>query len=366
MEHRNSTVITSSGSIRASRDNLLDTVAHEFFIAGMSSAFVRDRSNRSISNASTCPASCGWPKVSRSTTVRWRSAAPASTICSRPTATLGRSDRDGHVKSGREVRSAEEMSRMAPFTDGGRTSDRTNWSEHVSFRTIRSAARLRSRSTCRCAAGPAAASRSTISCVRCGGCTANRVARAKGTSIIRTRSTMRSGDWRRSVGTPASRTSSSRNTFTVERFRISRSCFSRRVSRSAARTPGRAWWGDVRIETRNGARIASSPLANTPAYKAGLDVDDVVRQLDGTESHPQRTLPLCFDVTNLAIRLQWSSSIGVARRPVSNITLAEDPQIEVVATESLGRQLSASQRTFRRAWLGAVSIPGADRRSELE
>src|SRR6185503_1525979 len=31
MEHRNSTVITSSGSIRGSRDNLLDTVAHEFF-----------------------------------------------------------------------------------------------------------------------------------------------------------------------------------------------------------------------------------------------------------------------------------------------------------------------------------------------
>ena len=31
MEHRNSTVITSSGSIATSRDNLLDTVAHEFF-----------------------------------------------------------------------------------------------------------------------------------------------------------------------------------------------------------------------------------------------------------------------------------------------------------------------------------------------
>ena len=31
MEHRNSTVITSSGSIASSRANLLGTVAHEFF-----------------------------------------------------------------------------------------------------------------------------------------------------------------------------------------------------------------------------------------------------------------------------------------------------------------------------------------------
>src|SRR5260221_8188855 len=33
--------------------------------------------------------------------------------------------------AGRAVRSAEEMSRMAPFTDGGRTIDRTNWANTV-------------------------------------------------------------------------------------------------------------------------------------------------------------------------------------------------------------------------------------------
>ena len=31
MEHRNSTVMTSAGSIAATREDLLDTVAHEFF-----------------------------------------------------------------------------------------------------------------------------------------------------------------------------------------------------------------------------------------------------------------------------------------------------------------------------------------------
>ena len=116
--------------------------------------------------------------------------------------------------------------------------------------------------------------------------------------------------------------------------------------------PGRAWWGDVRIETRNGARIGSSPLANTPAYKAGLDVDDVVRQLDGTRvaSAEDFAAVLRRHKPGDTIAVEFVDRSGATT--VSNITLAEDPRIEVVATESLGRQVSASQQTFRRAWLG--------------
>src|SRR5204863_6727740 len=35
------------------------------------------------------------------------------------------------ISPGREFRSAEEMSRMAPFVDGGRTNDPTNWATTV-------------------------------------------------------------------------------------------------------------------------------------------------------------------------------------------------------------------------------------------
>ena len=42
-----------------------------------------------------------------------------------------RPDRGGRRRPGTCVRSAEEMSRMAPFIDGGRTIDRTNWSTTV-------------------------------------------------------------------------------------------------------------------------------------------------------------------------------------------------------------------------------------------
>ena len=116
--------------------------------------------------------------------------------------------------------------------------------------------------------------------------------------------------------------------------------------------PGRAWWGDVRIESRNGARISSSPLANTPAYKAGLDADDVVRQLDGTR------VGSAEDVAAVLRRHKPGDTIAVefvdrsGATTASTVTLAGDPLIEVVAAESLNRPLTPAQRTFRRAWLG--------------
>src|SRR5262249_57481619 len=49
-------------------------------------------------------------------------------------ATLGALIQTVATSPGREVRSAEDMSRMAPFTDGGRTNDRTNWSDtYISY-----------------------------------------------------------------------------------------------------------------------------------------------------------------------------------------------------------------------------------------
>ena len=87
---------------------------------------VRLRSRR------TCRASSGWPKASRSTTGRSRCSARSSSTCA-STARHVRRARSRRVVDGpgQLVRSAEEMSRMAPFIDGGRAIDRTNWSTHV-------------------------------------------------------------------------------------------------------------------------------------------------------------------------------------------------------------------------------------------
>jgi S1-C subfamily serine protease len=106
------------------------------------------------------------------------------------------------------------------------------------------------------------------------------------------------------------------------------------------------------LDPRNGARIAASPLANTPAYKAGLDVDDVVRQMDGVR------VGSAEDVAAVLKRHKPGDTIAVTfvdragATTDAKVTLAEDPQMEMVAAESAGSMLTSAQRAFRRAWLG--------------
>jgi predicted metalloprotease with PDZ domain len=108
----------------------------------------------------------------------------------------------------------------------------------------------------------------------------------------------------------------------------------------------------VRIDPRSGARIASPPLSNTPAYKAGLDVDDVVRQLDGTRvtSSEEIDAVLRRHKPGDTISVEFADRAGVVTQ--AKVVLAEDPQTELIPVESIGSALTPSQRAFRRAWLG--------------
>ena len=114
--------------LRATATRLLDTVAHEFFHCWNVERIRPKGSSRSISIARTCRASSGSPKASRSTTDRSRCSARGSWTSRRPRARSAELIESVVERPGTSVRSAEEMSRMAPFIDGGRSIDRTNWS----------------------------------------------------------------------------------------------------------------------------------------------------------------------------------------------------------------------------------------------
>ena len=52
-----------------------------------------------------------------------------------------------------------------------------------------------------------------------------------------------------------------------------------------ATSEARAWWGDLRLETRGGRAVIQSLAApGTPAYAAGLEQDDELRQIDDVDS----------------------------------------------------------------------------------
>ena len=72
MEHRNSTVITSSGAIGVGDAAVARTRSPtSSSTRGTSNGSARPRWSPSISRTSTCPANCGWPRDSPATPSRW-------------------------------------------------------------------------------------------------------------------------------------------------------------------------------------------------------------------------------------------------------------------------------------------------------
>ena len=131
MEHRNSTVMTSSTSIQSDRSGLLGTVAHEFF-HNWNVERIRPRDIEPFDLDRANMSSDLW--LAEGFTEYY-----GPLVLQR--AGLASLAETGHAFGelvdivlngpGRSVGSAEEMSRMAPFVDGGRTIDRTNFSNTV-------------------------------------------------------------------------------------------------------------------------------------------------------------------------------------------------------------------------------------------
>ena len=127
MEHRNSTVMTSSGSLRNNRIGLLDTVAHEFF-HGWNVERIRPRSLEPFDFERVNMSGELW--LAEGFTQYYGALVLSRTglVDAQGTAaTLAGFVASVMLSPARTVRSAEDMSRMAAFTDGSDALDRTNW-----------------------------------------------------------------------------------------------------------------------------------------------------------------------------------------------------------------------------------------------
>ena len=134
MEHRNSTVITSPSAIRTNLGGLLGPVAHEFF-HGWNVERIRPQSLEPFDLERVNMSGELW--FAEGFTEYY---APLS-MSRAGVAGLGDTLADFSqqisavvLSPGRTMRSAEEMSRMAVFTDRGTTADPTNWSNtYISY-----------------------------------------------------------------------------------------------------------------------------------------------------------------------------------------------------------------------------------------
>jgi predicted metalloprotease with PDZ domain len=118
------------------------------------------------------------------------------------------------------------------------------------------------------------------------------------------------------------------------------------------RAPGRAWWGDVRIDSRaEGARIEDVVSPSSPAYAAGLDQDDTLLQIAGervTSAEAVNTV-LSRHRPGERVPIVYVDRTGASK--TASVRLVEDPHVDVAAIETIGGTPTPAQRAFRDRWL---------------
>jgi predicted metalloprotease with PDZ domain len=115
---------------------------------------------------------------------------------------------------------------------------------------------------------------------------------------------------------------------------------------------GKAWLGSVALDSfNNGVIVKGNTVQNTPLYKAGIDVNDIITEMDG------RKLTTTKDVDAILQMHKPGDSLALTfihRYNTINTTvaLAEDPWLQIDASEKEGGTITAKQQQLRREWMG--------------
>jgi predicted metalloprotease with PDZ domain len=350
MEHRNSTILTSSSSLRANRLGLLDTVAHEF-VHAWNVERIRPKSlepfNLDDANMSgELWFAEGFTSYYGPLMLRRAGLVTVADFGQE----MGRLVDTVLTSPGRQLRSPVEMSQLAPFVDAATAIDRTNFDNtFISYYTWGAAIGL--------ALDLALRERSD------GRVTLDHYMRTlwdrhgKGMAPIgQVASPYTLADLKSALA------SISDQAFADDFF--AKYIEGREVAdytRLLARAgflvrpvaPARPTAGPLRLQDgQRGVRVSAATPMGSPAYEAGLDRDDIITSIGGvrvttadqvdraiTTRKPGDTLPVTFE--------RRGQSVSAA------IRLVEDPRREVVAAEQAGQALTDDQRRFRDAWLSS-------------
>ena len=350
MEHRNSTVVTSTSSIRGDRADLLDTVAHEFF---------HSWNVERIRPASLEPFDLEDANISGEL---WFAEGFTSYYAPLITTRAGLSNvrefaqEVGRTVSavlsgpGRQVRTAEEMSQQAPFVDAATSIDRTNfdntfisyytWGEAIGLGLDLS---LRERSN----------GRVTLDALmralwqvhgKPGGKAPGYVDKPYTMDDLKRALTEVSGD-AAFAGDFFARYIQGHEVVDYQAL-LARAGF---VVRPLAGSG--PFIGSLRLEDlSSGVRVVAMVPMGSPAFDAGLDRDDVIVAVGGTtvtsEAELRKRLAQAKPGDELPIAFERHGE-----RVSSTIRLAQDPRREVLPVEDTGQTLTAAQKRFRDAWL---------------
>ena len=352
MEHRNSTIITSSGSIRTNRAGLLSTVSHEFFhswnverIRPKSlEPFNFDEANMSgeLWLAEGFTNYYGPLMLHRAGLTRLGEF--AGTLASAINAVT--------FDPGRQVHTAEEMSQMAPFVDAAVAIDRTNFDNtFISYYTWGEAIALGLDLTLRERSG------GTITLDDYMRAMWERFGRPGGRAPGYVDRPYTIADAKAVLAAVAGDAAFADDFFAryVQGHEVvdyahllANAGF---VLRPRALQPGFA--GELRLqEAPAGVRIDASTLFGSPAYQAGLDRDDVITAVAGKAVSAADQVESAIRAARPGDALAVTYLHRGRGQPITGtIRVTADPQLEVAPAEQVGQTLTPAQRQFRDAWL---------------
>ena len=352
MEHRNSTILTSSGAIRGRRLDLLDTVSHEFFHAWnverirpkSLEPFNLDEANMSgeLWLAEGFTSYYGPLVMKRAGLYNLADFAQE----------MGRTVNTVITSPGRQYRSAVEMSHLAPFVDAATSIDRTNFDNtFISYYTWGAALGL----------GLDLALRDRTD----GRVTLDHFMRAlwerhgkpAGRMLGYAESPYTLNDLKSALAAVSGDAAFASEFFAKYIDGRDVVDYARLLARAGLvlrqTAAGRATAGPLRMQDNpRGVRLVAATTAGSPAYAAGLDRDDVITSVAGTRA----TTADAVDRAIAARRPGDSLPITFERRGQqvsATIRLIEDPAVEIVPAEQAGQSLSAAQQRFRDLWLSS-------------
>ena len=351
MEHRNSTVLTSTGRLSRSQERarLLGSVAHEFFhVWNVERIRPRSLEPFDFTEANVSEElwlAEGFTNYYGALVLQRSGIADVGRTLPRFSGTLN----TVLLRPGRALRSAVEMSRMAPFTDAAPAIDPTNFgNSFISYYTWGEAVGLGLDLTLRVRSSGRVTLDDYMRALwtrfgKPGGRVPGRVDRPY--TLVDTRTVL--GDV---AGDQAFADEFFARYIEGHDVVDYATLLARAGLVLGTRSPGQAWLGQISFG--RGARVTAPTPYGSPLHDAGVDRNDLIVMLD------DRRVASRGDVDQILRDTRPGDTVAVRflRRgqPVeSAVTLVEDPRVQLVTMESTGGTLTPEQRAFREDWLGS-------------
>ena len=119
---------------------------------------------------------------------------------------------------------------------------------------------------------------------------------------------------------------------------------------------GQAWWGRSRLNViGEGAEIADETLRDTPLYQAGLEKGDRILELDGKPVKTGTNSDALLGKRKAGDRVQLKLRTRAGEKQVE-VTLGENPELELVTFEQAGQTVTPDITAFRQRWLGSKAL----------